>query len=630
MEYRFSGFTLNTRTRELHRDGQPVDLEPRSLDLLVYLLEHSDAAVSKDELQDEVWGTIVSESAVSRAVFKLRKALGDTDESVIKTVPRFGYRFVAPVDTADDRATGARDRGLHVGMALAVLALVAAGLVYYLVFDTDKQASGPATADGRKSIAVLPFVAMSSAEDDEYFADGLTEEILNSLTQVPELLVTARTSAFHFKGMDVPIPEIAATLGVDHIVEGSVRHEKDDLRITVQLIRAGDGFHLWSHTYERPFVNILETQAEIAGQIAAALDIVLDDERLRIMQETGLRNAEAYIPFQKGIDLYDQAHGHSARDLMLAEANQYFRKTMELAPDFWRAYEYHADRNMHYLVAAAYAEGHAAYPEHRVEEAARALRADLENAARLAPDESTRAGVGMILGLMTGQWRGMKGRLEQVATRSHCDVNSWFSVVAQPFGMAELAAEIYSQLRECDPLDWVGWQDGMQVQVWLGNPEVAVAMVDEGMRYAPINPVEEAAVLALTAAGRFDDADRFIDVHEIDEHRAMRLRLNVASARGDASLANELLDGYFAAPGSGAHLYLAYLAQMGHRERANALAAEIDSRPFGYLGLVTNVYFCFCGAPFDIENTPHFAAIIEDAGFAWPPASPMRWPLKDW
>ena len=632
MEYRFSGFTLNERTRELSRDGEAIDIEPRALDLLLYLVRHRDSAVSKDELQDGVWGTVVSESAVSRSVFKLRKALDDTDEAIIKTVPRFGYRFVADLDAADSPAAVTRQSGsgLRAALIFTVIAVFVVPLLYSLQSERLTTTSAQAPLDGRKSIAVLPFVAMSDSADDEYFADGLTEEILNYLTQVPELLVTARTSAFHFKGRDVPIPEIARTLGVEHVVEGSVRHVGDDLRITVQLIRACDGFHLWSHSYERPFINLLETQAEIAEQIAGALDIVLDDERRRIMLEIGLRNAEAYIPFQKGVDLYDQAHGHHDRDSMLGEANEYFRRVIELAPDFWRTYEFHADRYMHYLVAAAYAEGHAAYPQHEVEAASQSLREDLENAARLAPDESTRAGVAATLGLFTGKWRGLEGRLEQVAMRSHCDVNSWFSVVAQPFGFAELAEKIYGQLRECDPLDWVGWQDGIQVQIWLGDTDQAVALAEEGMKHAPINPVEEAAILALTAAGRFDDADRFIDVHEIDEHRAVRLRLNVASARGDAELSNALLEEYFAEPGSGAHLYLAYLAQMGHRDRANALAAEIDSRPFGYLGLVTNVYFCFCGAPFDIENTPRFAAVLEDAGFAWPPPSPMHWPLKDW
>ena len=115
---------------------------------------------------------------------------------------------------------------------------------------SDSTSASADQAKQRESVAVLPFNSMSSGEDDGYFADGLTEEILNSLAALPELLVTARTSSFHFKGKNLPVQEIAATLGVDHIVEGSVRRSGERVRITAQLVRADDGFHLWSDTYD--------------------------------------------------------------------------------------------------------------------------------------------------------------------------------------------------------------------------------------------------------------------------------------------------------------------------------------------------------------------------------------------
>jgi len=118
-----------------------------------------------------------------------------------------------------------------------------------------------------KSVAVLPFIAMSSGPDDEYFADGLTEEILNALAQLPELLVTARTSAFSFKGQDLAIQEIASALGVRHIVEGSVRRSGERLRVTAQLIRADDGFHLWSENYDSTSTDTISVQENIAEQI---------------------------------------------------------------------------------------------------------------------------------------------------------------------------------------------------------------------------------------------------------------------------------------------------------------------------------------------------------------------------
>ena len=142
--------------------------------------------------------------------------------------------------------------------------------------ETTTEEAMAADSTAQKSVAVLPFVAMSSGPDDEYFADGLTEEILNSLAQLPELLVTARTSAFSFKGQDLPIQEIALTLGVRHIVEGSVRRSGERLRVTAQLIRAEDGFHLWSENFDSTSADTISVQENVAEKIATALDVVLD------------------------------------------------------------------------------------------------------------------------------------------------------------------------------------------------------------------------------------------------------------------------------------------------------------------------------------------------------------------
>jgi adenylate cyclase len=191
--------------------------------------------------------------------------------------------------------------------------------VVFLLVDKFGEDDAPVTD---KSVAVLPFVAMSSGPDDEYFADGLTEEILNSLAGLPDLLVTARTSAFHFKGEDIPpIPEIAAILGVAHIVEGSVRRDGEQLRITAQLIRAADGFHLWSENYNHDTKDTFAVQSDIAEKIATALDVVLDEEQLEKMHAIGLRDPEAYVAYQKGIELFEIAHD-DLNDLdMLLEAN---------------------------------------------------------------------------------------------------------------------------------------------------------------------------------------------------------------------------------------------------------------------------------------------------------------------
>jgi len=245
-----------------------------------------------------------------------------------------------------------RQTGRKLNRAIIVVLAAAVGILLVDKFLLQEQ-SAPLQDNNDKSVAVLPFVAMSSGPDDEFFADGLTEEILNSLTRVPELLVTARTSAFHFKGKDDPIPDIASALGVAHVVEGSVRRSGDRLRVTAQLIRAADGFHLWSETYDHDSKDVFGVQTDIAEKIASALDVVLDEDQLQKMRSVGLQNPEAYVAFQKGIKMFDDSHGAQGQTDMLLDANKWFETTMSLAPDFPDAYSYHADYFSHVLMDEA-------------------------------------------------------------------------------------------------------------------------------------------------------------------------------------------------------------------------------------------------------------------------------------
>jgi TolB-like protein len=187
-----------------------------------------------------------------------------------------------------------------------------------------------------RSIAVLPFVNMSSDEEQEYFADGLTEEILNSLAKTPDLLVTARTTSFGYKGSTLPVPEIATALGVDHILEGSVRRGGEKLRITAQLIRAADGFHLWSETFDRTMEDIIAIQEEIAVQIATALETAMDPKALQEMMKAGTTSVPAYEAFLTGqgaIRAADET-GDPYEGLLALES---WERAIEVDPEFSRA-----------------------------------------------------------------------------------------------------------------------------------------------------------------------------------------------------------------------------------------------------------------------------------------------------
>ena len=179
----------------------------------------------------------------------------------------------------------------------------------------------------------MSFADLSEDQDQEWFADGLTEEILNSLARLPELLVTARTSSFEFKNTNTDISEIALRLGVEHVVEGSVRKIGDDLRVTAQLIRAKDGFHLWSETYNRKSADLFDVQLDVAQNIAEALDVVLDSSMRERLLQSGTRDIEAFKAHRQGIALFEQAHARSQDHLVtLADANILFEQALALDP----------------------------------------------------------------------------------------------------------------------------------------------------------------------------------------------------------------------------------------------------------------------------------------------------------
>jgi TolB-like protein len=184
-----------------------------------------------------------------------------------------------------------------------------------------------------KSIAVLPFADFSPGGDQGWFADGLAEEILNSLARTPDLLVSARTSSFKYKASELAIPQIAAELGVAHVLEGSVRSAAGRVRVTAQLIRAADGFHLWSQTYDRESADVIAIQEELATAIAQAMQTSMDPEALADMASVGTRSVEAYQAYLQGLALRSDLTRESAE-----RANAYFERARALDPAFAAAH----------------------------------------------------------------------------------------------------------------------------------------------------------------------------------------------------------------------------------------------------------------------------------------------------
>lgn len=480
-----------------------------------------------------------------------------------------------------------------------------------------------------KSVAVLPFIAMSQGADDEYFADGLTEEILNSLAQLPELLVTARTSAFSFKGQEIAVQEIAEKLGVRHIVEGSVRRSGNRLRVTAQLVRANDGFHLWSENYDSTSEDTIAVQEDIAEKIAVAMDVVMDEEKRQRMQEVGLRDVEAFIAFQKAADLYQRAHGQDDQEPLLHEANQYLEEVILRVPGYPPALAMHSDVYIHILMKDA---GGAAHPggEQEVSAAWAMAVEDYEAAIEHARSEVERNSLEIDLAFLGGNWRGAPSWIERFLAGTGCVRSTWLDPLALNLGYSEELLTRSWEFLKCDPLRAYAWWSHVRALLWAGQPETALEVATQSLEFVQHDWVTLGLVMSQASLGLFEQADVTIDTRLQSERNVLFARAFIAAMRGDRESAEAWSEKMSGTDNSGAFWELLTSAWRGDRERANELASAIDQKAFGPVTLSLISWWCVCGGPWEIEATPNFAAMIDETGRPWPPASPINLPLKDW
>jgi transcriptional activator of cad operon len=288
---RIGDWRVNPASGQISREGESVRVEARSMRLLLCLAEHAGQVVSIDDLLERVWtGVIVTPDSVYQAITSLRRLLGDDPKQpiYIATVPRLGYRMVANVSPwvdpplssvpAAGSAQRAMSRGSRKGWTLLAagaaipLILVLAFLVYGRVGGAAHSRATPGALPVQASVAVLPFLDLTSESmDQEYFADGMTEELIDRLSKIPGLRVPPPTSSFYFKGKKISIADIAKSLGVAYVLDGSLRKSGPTLRIAARLVRADNGFVVWSETYDRRLDDTLKTQDDIAGEVTKAL-----------------------------------------------------------------------------------------------------------------------------------------------------------------------------------------------------------------------------------------------------------------------------------------------------------------------------------------------------------------------
>jgi TolB-like protein/tetratricopeptide (TPR) repeat protein len=480
-----------TRAEDVHH------LRPRLMDLLVFLAQHPNQVVTKDQLLEYVWHQrFGAESLLSRSVADLRRLLGDDAEQpqFIETITKRGYRLVAAVS----RVTAA-----------------------------SAPAAGP-------SIVVLPFVDMAPGHDQEYFCDGLAEELTNGLAQLPGCRVVARTSAFAFKGRPLDVREIARQLGVSTVLEGGVQRDGNRLRITVQLIDAASGCHIWSKRFDCSAGDIFAVEDETVQGVVAAL-------RVRMGEGMEARLIRARTASPGAHDLYLRGRYLSARRNpdALGQAMQYFERAIEVDPAYAAAH-------------AALAECHAVSAFAGLARPAELFpraREGAERALALAPDLAEACAVlGHERGMYEWRWQEAEALFRRALDLNpgYAMARVWYSHLLAASGRFEEAIAETERACECDPLS-------PTVQMTLG--------------------------LSLRHAGEFERAvDRYLKVLEI-EPSFLLARFHLGRAYAGLGKFEAALEQYsLAAPAVPAALGMMarILRRLGRQDRASEAIAELE------------------------------------------------------
>jgi transcriptional activator of cad operon len=506
----------------LTRGSESLKLEPRMMRLLMRLAEAPGTVVTQEQLLSEVWaGVVVGPASVYQSISQLRKMLGDTGAapSYIETVARKGYRLIAPVSRfgpADSSsavlpalapvpapalaASVLRPNKRRLpwiwGLTAAVVVGVAAAALVWL---------RPANKAGPQSIAVLPFIDMTSDKAEQPFCDGVSEEVSNWLAQIPTLRVVSRTSASAFRNKDTDVREIGRLLGTTHVLEGSLRRSGNTARVSVQLIDTRNGYNVWSASFDSAIANVIKLQEQIARAVASNLELRMTDQTTERFADRRSNSGRAYSLY-----LIARHHQQQRTKSDNERAIELYRQAIEVDPNFSLA-----------QVGLAYAYLNQRYFNDRpmasiAQDAAPLLASAARNAPRLPDLYVVRGALETELKQKDAAVRDLQRALElNPNSRDAAAELGFYNLVS---GMPKLALAFYTQAAELDPLDYYLRAQRCLALTDLGEFDAASAAC-EGAR-----ALEPGAAWALSVSSTFEEAQG---------HIAAALRWNTAAlARG--------------------------------------------------------------------------------------------------
>jgi len=476
--YRFGAFELNAQTGELSNNGEKLQLRDQPLKLLLALLEAPGELVLREALVRRLWpdGTFVDfDRGLNKAVLHLREALGDSAEhpQFIETLPRKGYRFIASLtpDLQGSSITSIPETQIRAHFPFWPAALI---VVAFLMVVVAANFGGARTWIGNRfhpssqisALAVIPLENLSGDPDQEYFADGMTDELITDLVKMSQARVVSRTSVMHYKGSRKTLRQIAQELNVDAIVEGTVQRSGDRVRITAQLIQASTDSHLWAESYEQDLRGILELQRNVATDIARQVDTVI--KPLRSMRPV---DPAAYVAYLKGrFEFYRYTKEGWQK------AIEYFSEAIQRDPDFAPA---HVGLSACYLAGV----GWEALPP---EESPKG-KAEAEKALKL--DDQLASAHFVLAGAYYQQWRWQDAEKE-FRRGFELDPNDalgrqWFSNYLLTLGRFEEAINEQERARAVDPFSPLINANLAKAYYYARQFDRAIAQAQEALKLDP-------------------------------------------------------------------------------------------------------------------------------------------------
>lgn len=560
----FGDFEVDLHRGTLTRHGGEIPLRPKSFAMLQYLLEHAGQLVTRDEMLAAVWpDVVVSDGSIAQCLIEVRRALGDDERSIIRTVPRRGLIFDVPIRVEDTDRPRARPEPSWITRHAWKLGAALVGITVVLLWFADLP--GPATltpSSERTSIAVLRFTDMSAPAGRSYLADGFSEEILHMLAQSPSLNVIARTSSFSVG--DGPVDEIARRLGVSYILEGSVRRQDDEIRVTAQLVDATTSTHIWSKSFDRDLDHLIEVQKEIAVAVAGLLEASLADAAAMPAVD-----ARAYELFLEAKFFYSR---RAAGDKARAEAR--LEEALAIAPDFARAWS-----TLAAVVAAQLGDPSPGVSDPVLRES---LRAKQEHAVEQAlkygpnlPEVHHRAAQYYF-------YNGERGKaLEHLKIARSIDPDHWLVLVAQAHdlrhsGRVEESARLVRLNLRRDPLNVALRGNLISDLFWAGRSDAIGAELEKLVDLSP-SIVEEAPFVVRLAAqayillGDFEGALTVIESMPEGVER-LQARALLHHGRGHRAEPGPVLEELESLAGTGTEMFFVAEVHAYRQDSAQALA----------------------------------------------------------